>query len=125
MSERLREFSLALHPEKTRLIMFGRYAAHQHAERGLVKPETFNFLGFTFICGKSKQGKFLLCRKSRRGCVSAKLQEIKEELQRRRHLPIPEQGKWLGQVVRGFFAYYAVPTNCYALVAFHHHVANL
>jgi group II intron reverse transcriptase/maturase len=65
MRERLREFSLTLHPEKTRLIMFGRYAAQQRAERGFGKPETFNFLGFTFICGKSKQGKFLLCRKSR------------------------------------------------------------
>ena len=125
MRERLQEFSLTLHPEKTRLIMFGRYAAHQRAERGLGKPETFNFLGFTFICGKSKQGKFLLCRKSRRDRVRAKLQEIKEELQRRRHLSIPEQGKWLGQVVSGFFAYHAVPTNCYALAAFHHHVADL
>jgi len=125
MRERLREFSLTLHPEKTRLIMFGRYAAQQRAERGLGKPETFNFLGFTFICGKSKQGKFLLCRKSRRDRVQAKLKEIKEEMRRRRHLPIPEQGKWLGQVVSGFFAYHAVPTNGHALVAFHHHVADL
>jgi hypothetical protein len=125
MRERLREFSLTLHPEKTRLIMFGRYAAQQRAERGLGKPETFSFLGFTFICGKSKQGKFLLCRKSRRDRMQAKLKEIKEELRHRRHLPIPEQGKWLGQVVSGFFAYHAVPTNSHALAAFHHHVADL
>lgn len=125
MRERLREFSLELHPEKTRLILFGRYAAQQRAERGLGKPETFNFLGFTFICGKSRQGKFLLCRKSRRDRVRAKLQEIKGELRRRRHQPIPEQGAWLRQVVRGFFTYHAVPTNSHALVAFHHHVVDL
>lgn len=125
MRERLREFSLELHPEKTRLILFGRYAAQQRAERGLGKPETFNFLGFTFICGKSRQGKFLLCRKSRRDRVRAKLQEIEGELRRRRHQPIPEQGAWLRQVVRGFFAYHAVPTNSHALVAFHHHVVDL
>ena len=125
MRDRLREFSLMLHPEKTRLIMFGRYAAQRRAERGFGKPETFNFLGFTFICGKSKQGKFLLCRKSRRDRVQVKLKEIKEELRRRRHQPIPEQGKWLRQVVSGFFAYHAVPTNSHALAAFHHHVTDL
>jgi group II intron reverse transcriptase/maturase len=125
MRERLQEFSLTLHPEKTRLILFGRYAAAQRAERGLGKPETFNFLGFTFICGKSKQGKFLLCRKSRRDRVQAKLKEVKEELRQRRHQPIPEQGKWLRQVVGGFFAYHAVPTNSHALAAFRHHVADL
>ena len=125
MRERLREFSLMLHPEKTRLIMFGRYAAQQRAERGLSKPETFNFLGFTFICGKSKQGKFLLCRKSRRNRMQAKLKQVKEELRKRRHQSIPEQGKWLRQVVGGFFAYHAVPTNSHSLVAFLHHVTDL
>jgi len=125
MRERLREFSLTLHPEKTRLIMFGRYAAQQRAERGLGKPETFNFLGFTFICGKSKQGKFLLCRKSRRDRMQAKLKQVKEELRKRRHQTIPEQGKWLRQVVGGFFAYHAVPTNSHSLVAFLHHVTDL
>jgi group II intron reverse transcriptase/maturase len=125
MRERLQEFTLTLHPEKTRLIMFGRYAAQQRAERGLGKPETFDFLGFTFICGKSKQGKFLLTRKSRRDRIQAKLKEIKEELRQRRHQPLPEQGKWLRQVVSGFFAYHAVPTNSHALASFHHHVADL
>lgn len=125
MRERLQEFSLTLHPEKTRLILFGRYAAQQRAERELGKPETFNFLGFTFFCGKSKQGKFLLCRKSRRDRVQAKLKEVKEELRERRHQSIPEQGKWLRQVVSGFFAYHAVPTNSHTLVAFRHYVTDL
>ena len=125
MRERLQEFSLTIHPEKTRLIMFGRYAAQQRAERGLGKPETFNFLGFTFICGKSKQGKFLLCRKSRRDRMQAKLKQVKEELRQRIHQSIPEQGKWLRQVMGGFFAYHAVPTNSHALAAFRHHVTDL
>ena len=74
MRERLEEFALSLHPEKTRLIEFGRFAADRRAQRGLGKPETFNFLGFTFICGKSRQGKFLLKRKTRRDRMRAKLQ---------------------------------------------------
>ena len=111
MRERLQEFSLSLHPDKTRLIEFGRFAADKRAQRGLGKPETFSFLGFTFICGKSLKGKFLILRKSRSDRVRAKLREIKDELRKRMHQPIPEQGKWLRQVVGGFFAYHAVPTN--------------
>jgi hypothetical protein len=118
MHTRLEEFSLSLHPEKTRLIEFGRFAAAGRARRGLGKPETFNFLGFTFICGKNRRGKFLLCRKTRRDRMTAKLREIKEELRRRMHRPIPEQGQWLRQVVSGYFAYHAVPTNGRALKAF-------
>ena len=125
MRERLREFSLSLHPDKTRLIEFGRYRGGRRERRGLGKPETFNFLGFTFICGKSRRGKFLLKRKTRRDRMRAKLQEIKEELRRRMHQPIPEQGKWLRQVVTGYFAYHAVPTNSRALSAFRHHVTDL
>ena len=125
MRERLGEFALALHPDKTRLIEFGRHAAANRERRGLGKPETFNFLGFTFICGKSLTGKFLILRKSRRDRVQAKLREIKEALRRRMHQSIPEQGKWLGQVVRGFFNYHAVPTNSRALSAFRHHVMDL
>src|SRR5882762_106770 len=121
MRERLREFSLSLHPDKTRLIEFGRLAAARLARRGLGKPETFNFLGFTFFCGKSRRGKFLIHRKTRRDRMRAKLREIKEELRRRMHHPIPEQGRWLRQVVSGFFAYHAVPTNSAALGAFHHY----
>jgi RNA-directed DNA polymerase len=125
MRKRLEEFSLSLHPDKTRLIEFGRHAADRRARAGLGKPDTFTFLGFTFICGKSRRGKFLLHRKSRRDRMRAKLKEIKEELRQRMHKPIPEQGRWLGQVVRGLFAYHAVPTNYEALSAIHHHVKRL
>jgi group II intron reverse transcriptase/maturase len=125
MRTRLAEFSLSLHPEKTRLIEFGRHAAVKRARCGLSKPETFDFLGFTFICGRSRQGKFLLCRKTQRDRLRAKLREIKEELRRRLHRPIPEQGAWLKQVVSGYYAYHAVPTNGRVLQAFRHHVEAL
>src|SRR5918996_3306853 len=125
MRARLQEFSLSLHPDKTRLFEFGRHAAARRAQRGLGKPETFNFLGFTFVCGKSRRGRFLVERKSRRDRMRARLREIKEELRRRRHQPIPAQGKWLRQVVTGFFAYHAVPTNGRSLGAFRYHVTNL
>src|SRR3990172_4915602 len=125
MRKRLEEFSLSLHPDKTRLIEFGRHAADRRARHGLGKPETFKFLGFVFICGRSRTGKFQLKRKTRRDRMRVKLTEIKEELRRRMHQPIPEQGRWLTQVVRGFFAYHAVPTNFPALSAFHHHIKRL
>ena len=125
MRERLAEFSLSLHPDKTRLIEFGRFAADRRARRGLGKPATFKFLGFTFICGQSRQGRFLLKRKTRSDRMRARLKEIKEEMRRRMHQSIPEQGKWLRQVVTGYFAYHAVPTNSRALNAFRHHVTNL
>jgi group II intron reverse transcriptase/maturase len=118
MRERLQEFSLSLHPDKTRLIEFGRFAAANRKRRGLGKPETFNFLGFTLICGKSLRGGFLLKRRSRRDRMKAKLKEVAGELRQRMHQSIPEQGKWLKQVVTGFFAYHAVPTNSAALVTF-------
>lgn len=125
MRARLQAFSLSLHPEKTRLIEFGRHAAARRARRGLGKPETFTFLGFTFVCGKSRRGRFLVKRKTWRDRMRAKLREIKEVLRRRMHQPIPVQGKWLRQVVTGFFAYHAVPTNGRALGAFRYHVTNL
>jgi len=118
MRTRLEAFVLALHPEKTRIIEFGRCAAENRRRRGLAKPETFNFLGFTFICGQKRHGGFLLKRKSRRDRLRTKLKEIKDELRRRMHQPIPEVGRWLGQVVRGLFNYHAVATNSAALVAF-------
>src|SRR6202140_2710140 len=102
MRKRLEEFSLSLHPDKTRLIEFGRHAADRRAQRGLEKPETFKFLGFVFICGRSRTGKFLLKRKTRRDRMRTKLKEIKGKLRRRMHQPIPQQGRWLAQVVRGF-----------------------
>ena len=125
MRARLQEFSLSLHPDKTRLIEFGRHAAAGRARRGLGKPETFTFLGFTFVCGKSRRGRFLVERKTRRDRMRAKLREIKEEMRRRRHQPIPAQGKWLRQVVTGFFAYHGVPTNGRALAAFRYHILDL
>jgi group II intron reverse transcriptase/maturase len=125
MRDRLQEFALSLHPQKTRLIEFGRFAAERRNRRGLGKPETFNFLGFTFICGKTRAGRFQIKRKTRADRMRAKLQEIKQEMRRRMHQPIPEQGKWLGQVVRGYFNYHAVPTNGRALEVFRHHVTDL
>jgi RNA-directed DNA polymerase len=125
MRERFEAFALSLHPEKTRLIEFGRHAAARRARSGLGRPETFTFLGFTYICGRSRRGNFQLQRKTRRDRQRAKLREIKEELRRRMHQPIPIQGSWLKQVVTGHFAYYAVPTNARALSAFRHYVTDL
>ena len=125
MRLRLEEFSLALHPDKTRLLEFGRYAAVNRQSRGLGRPETFAFLGFIFICGRSRRGAFQLQRKTRGDRMRTKLRQIKEELRRRMHEPIPSQGHWLRQVVRGYFAYHAVPTNYRAIGAFRHHVKDL
>ena len=125
MRLRLAEFALSLHPGKTRLIEFGRFAAENRKRRGLGKPQTFNFLGFTFICGKSRRGKFLIERKTRRDRMRAKLKEVKQELRRRMHQPLPQQGKWLARVIDGYFNYHAVPTNSRALAAFLHHVVEL
>jgi RNA-directed DNA polymerase len=122
MRERLGKFALSLHPEKTRLIEFGRFAAENRKRRGLGKPETFNFLGFTFICSKTRRGKFQIKRKSRRDRMRAKMQAIKQELRRRMHQPIPVQGKWLQQVIAGYFNYHAVPTNTRSLVIFRHRI---
>ena len=112
------KFNLELHPDKTRLIEFGRYAAERRAARGLGKPETFDFLGFTHICGKGKGGQFWLKRITISKRMRAKLKQVNDQLKRRRHLPIPEQGKWLASVVRGHLAYYAVPGNSRAISAF-------
>jgi RNA-directed DNA polymerase len=125
MRDRLEKFALSLHPDKTRLIEFGRYAANRRGRRGLSKPESFSFLGFTFICGKSRQGIFQLKRKTRRDRMRAKLRAVKQEMRRRMHQPIPLQGKWLQQIVSGYFNYHAVPTNSRALHAFRHSVAQL
>ena len=125
MRKRFEEFSLSLNPDKTRLIEFGRFAAERRAHRGLGKPETFNFLGFTFICERNSRGQFLVKRTTRRDRMRATLRRIKEELRRRMHEPIPEQGAWLKQVVRGFFAYHAVPTNGSALRAFYYYVKRI
>ncbi len=125
MRERFAVFALSLHPDKTRLIAFGRFAAVDRKRRGLGKPETFDFLGFTHICGTSRRGFFQLKRKTRRDRLRVKLKQIKEELRRRMHQPIPAQGRWLKQLMTGHFAYYAVPTNGRRLAAFRAVVAVL
>ena len=118
LRERFSKFGLELHPDKTRLIEFGRNAARARAARGIGKPETFDYLGFTHYCGKTKNGRFWLRRKTIAKRMRAKLAEVKKELRRRRHHPIPVQGQWLGSVVRGHLAYYAVPGNTDAVAAF-------
>jgi RNA-directed DNA polymerase len=118
LRERFARFGLELHPDKTRLIEFGRHAARRRKARGLGKPETFDFLGFSHICGKTRNGRFGLRRATISKRMRAKLHEVKGELMRRRHLPVPEQGRWLGSVVRGHCAYYAVPGNSKAIRAF-------
>ncbi|MDD3800531.1 MAG: reverse transcriptase domain-containing protein, partial [Novosphingobium sp.] len=122
MRDRLGEFSLSLHSDKTRLIEFGRFAAQNCEKRRRSGPETFKFLGFVLICDKSRGGVFRVRRKSRRDRMRATLRDIKEALRRRINRPIPETGKWLASVVSGYFAYHAVPTNGLALAAFRRHV---
>ena len=123
LRQRLAAFALQLHPEKTRLIEFGRYAAGNRSRRGDGKPETFDFLGFTHICGTNeKRPGFQLWRRSARKRMKAKIRAIKDDLRRRLHDPLAEQGKWLGSVVRGFFAYHAVPGNYHAIDTFRYHV---
>ena len=124
LRERFAKFGLELHGSKTRLIEFGRQAARRRKARGLGKPETFDFLGFTHICGKTRDGRFGLRRVTISKRMRAKLREIKEELLRRRHQPVPEQGRWLASVVRGHCAYYAVPGNSEAIRAFRDQAAR-
>jgi len=118
LRERFAKFGLELHPDKTRLLEFGRHAAWRRAARGVGKPETFDFLGFTHLCGKTKTGRFWLRRITVSKRMRAKLREVNDQLKRRRHQPIPMQGHWLAAVVRGHLAYYAVPGNTDAVAAF-------
>jgi hypothetical protein len=118
LRERFAKFSLELHADKTRLIEFGRFAATNRAQRGLGKPETFDFLGFTHISGKGRSGSFWVRRTTIKKRMRAKLAQVKDQLKRRRHLPVPEQGRWLASVVRGHLAYYAVPGNFTAILTF-------
>jgi RNA-directed DNA polymerase len=124
LRERLVQFALELHPDKTRLIEFGRFAAQNRARRGLGKPETFEFLGFTHICAKAKTGRFKLKRITSDKRMQAKQRAVKTELRRRMHHPIPEQGRWLASVLRGHYNYYAVPDNSEALNAFRQGVVH-
>lgn len=108
---RFAQFGLMLHPDKTRLLEFGRHAAANRKQRGEGKPETFDFLGFTHYCGKFRSGRYLVRRQTMRTRLRRKLQQVKAELARRRHGPLPDQGQWVQRVVVGHFNYYAVPGN--------------
>ena len=125
LRDRCRTFHLELHPEKTRLLEFGPYAAERRKRAGKGRPETFDFLGFTHICGKKRNGRFTVLRQTMRKRLQAKLNEVKTELRRRMHDPIPEVGKWLGSVVRGHLNYYGVPTNSRAVALFRYRVGAL
>jgi RNA-directed DNA polymerase len=118
VAERFARFGLEMHPEKTRLLEFGADAAENCKRRGQGKPETFNFLGFTHICGKTRSGRFTVLRQTIRKRLQAKLGEVKAELRRRLHQPVPAVGKWLRAVVAGHFRYYGVPSNYAALKLF-------
>jgi RNA-directed DNA polymerase len=126
LTERLRKFRLELHPDKTRLLEFGPYAAENRRRRGQGKPATFDFLGFTHICGKKRSnGMFTVLRQTIRARLQAKLSEVKAELKLRMHAPIPEVGKWLSAVVGGHIRYYGVPMNYPALSLFRFQVGRL
>ena len=126
LTERMRKFHLELHPEKTRLLEFGPFANDNRQKRGEGKPETFNFLGFTHICAKKRSnGRYTVLRQTIRKRLQTKLNEVKAELQRRMHEPIPDQGKWLQAVVGGHIRYYGVPMNQPALRLFRFQVGRL
>jgi group II intron reverse transcriptase/maturase len=125
LRERLARFGLALHPDKTRLIEFGRTADRNRRGRGDGKPETFNFLGFTHSCSKTRKGKFTVLRETMRPRWRAKLQAAKAELRRRLHAPIPEQGAYLRAVVLGHTRYYGVPRNAPRLHAFRYELVRV
>jgi group II intron reverse transcriptase/maturase len=125
LTERFRKFSLELHPDKTRLLEFGRHAAARRQRHGLGKPETFAFLGFTHLCGTTRTGRFTVLRQTNRTRMQAKLQAVKTELRRRWHDPVPEVGAWLKTVVGGHLRYFGVPSNRYALAHFRFTVGKL
>jgi RNA-directed DNA polymerase len=125
LKERLGKFGLELHPEKTRLIEFGRFAAERRSKAGLGKPETFSFLGFTHYCGKTRKGAFTIKRQSMAKRMRAKLLEIKAQLKRQMHSTVAEMGAWLRSVVLGWLNYYAVPGNSVSLGRFRNEVGRI
>jgi group II intron reverse transcriptase/maturase len=124
MQARLSTFRLTLHPQKTRLIEFGRYAEERRERRGLGRPETFDFLGFTHCCSKNRNGTFKILRLTVKKRMRATLASIRETLKRRRHEPIECVGQWLQRVVRGYFNYFAVPDNLQRLSGFRFEVCR-
>jgi len=125
LRERFRKFCLELHPDKTRLLEFGPFADENRRRDGRSKPETFNFLGFTHICGKKRNGRYTVLRQTMRNRLQAKLNEVKAELRHRWHDPIPDVGQWLRSVVSGHIRYYGVPMNGRALSVFRYRVGWL
>jgi len=125
LRERFRQFNLELHAEKTRVIEFGRFASERRARRGQGKPETFNFMGFTHACDKTKKGKFMVLRRTMAKRMRAKLKNLKEELRRRMHDAVSDVGRWLGQVLNGHYRYYGVPRNYAMLDSFRQRVRRL
>jgi group II intron reverse transcriptase/maturase len=118
LRQRLAKFSLELHPDKTRLIEFGRWAAQNRHRRGQGKPETFDFLGFTHVCGRTKNGRFQVLRRTSKKRMVVKLKEVRRTLMKVRHAPVPAQGAWLRKVLQGYFGYHAVWTNLRLLRSF-------
>lgn len=125
LKDRFKRFSLEIHPEKTRLIEFGRYAIRKRKSRGEGKPQTFRFLGFTHICGIARNGLPVVLRQTDKRKMHAKLKELKAEMRRRMHFPLSDQGQWLKAVVSGHFNYYGVPTNLRALNTFRFRVTRI
>jgi group II intron reverse transcriptase/maturase len=123
--ERLATFHLELHPDKTRLIEFGRFADESRRRRGGGKPETFHFLGFTHYCTKTRQGKFRVGRRTQRKRTQAKLKDLKEQLRKRMHMPIAEVGAWLARILRGHYQYYGVPGNSAAMAQYRDRISRL
>jgi RNA-directed DNA polymerase len=118
LAERLAKFGLRLHEDKTRLIMFGKFASQERAQQGLRRPETFDFLGFTHYCASSRDGRFVVKRKTQRKRMIRKLKELRLEARRRMHCPVSEQREWLSAVLRGHFAYYGLPSNIRSMASF-------
>ena len=118
LRERFRKFNLELHADKTRILEFGRFAAENRARRGEGKPPTFNFLGFTHVCGKTLKGKFVVLRRTMAVRMRAKLRRIRQELRQRLHEPIAKTGQWLRSVVNGYYRYFGIPRNIEALCRF-------
>ena len=125
LAERLKRFGLELHAQKTRLIEFGRHAEENRRNRGDGKPQTFNFLGFTHSCAKTRQGKFVVLRQTMRKRWQAKLKAVKVELRRRMHTPVPEMGRYVRSVILGHMRYYAVPMNAVSVSDFRIGVARI
>ena len=125
LQERLIKFNLELNEAKTRLVEFGRHAAENRRRRGEKKPETFNFLGFTHLCGWKRNGKFVVLRHTMRKRQRSKCRQLKQELKRRMHRPVPIVGRWLQAVLRGHYNYYGVPRNGRAMSAFRYHIGKI